>query len=41
MRHDAGVSMTEFGALPALSIAGADGARAIVTLFGGQLVSWR
>lgn len=41
MRRDAGVSMTEFGALPALSIAGADGARAIVTLFGGQLVSWR
>lgn len=41
MTRDAGVSMTECGALPALSIAGRDGARAIVTLFGGQLVSWR
>jgi len=41
MTREAGVSMTEFGALPALSIAGADGALAIVTLFGGQLVSWR
>jgi glucose-6-phosphate 1-epimerase len=37
----AGVGMTEFGSLPALSIAGADGARAIITLFGAQLVSWR
>lgn len=36
----AGVSMTRFGALPALSIQAADGARAIVTLFGAHLVSW-
>jgi glucose-6-phosphate 1-epimerase len=33
--------MTEFGALPALSIQAADGASATVTLFGAQLVSWR
>lgn len=36
-----GVRLTEFGALPALSIAAADGAEAIVTLYGAQLVAWR
>lgn len=32
---------TTFGALPALRIDAADGARAIVTLYGAQVVSWR
>ena len=34
------VTMTQFGALPALRIDAADGAHAIVTLFGAHLVSW-
>jgi glucose-6-phosphate 1-epimerase len=35
------VTMTKWGALPALRLAAADGAEATVTLYGAQLVSWR
>ena len=35
------VTMIQFGALPALRIEAADGAQAIVTLFGAHLVSWQ
>ena len=35
------VTMTHFGALPALRIDAADGAQAIVTLFGAHLVAWQ
>ena len=35
------ISMTEFGHLPAVKITAADGAQAIVTLFGAHLVSWK
>ena len=34
------VSMVEYGALPAVRIAGPGGAQAIVTLYGAHLVSW-
>ncbi|MBZ2207661.1 D-hexose-6-phosphate mutarotase [Massilia soli] len=34
------ISMTDFGALPAVRIEGPDGAVAIVTLYGAHLVSW-
>lgn len=34
-------TMTEFGKLPAVRIRAADGAQAVVTLFGAQLVSWQ
>lgn len=33
--------MTEFGKLPAVRIRAADGAQALVTLYGGHLVSWQ
>src|SRR5438552_2459612 len=35
------ISMIEYGQLPALRIRAADGAQALVTLFGGHLVSWK
>lgn len=35
------IAMTTWGALPALQITSADGASAIVTLYGAHLVSWR
>lgn len=35
------MQLIQFGALPAVAIEAADGARAIVTLYGGHLVSWR
>ncbi|MDC8758813.1 D-hexose-6-phosphate mutarotase [Janthinobacterium fluminis] len=35
------MQLTEFGKLPAVCIRAADGAQAIVTLYGGHLVSWR
>lgn len=35
------MQLIEFGKLPAVAIEAADGARAIVTLYGGHLVSWR
>jgi glucose-6-phosphate 1-epimerase len=34
-------TMTTFGALPAVQITSADGAQAIVTLYGAHLVSWK
>lgn len=34
------IALKEFGQLPAVHIVAADGARAIVTLFGAHLVSW-
>lgn len=34
------IAMIAWGALPAVQITGADGARAIVTLYGAHLVSW-
>lgn len=37
----AAIEMTQFGKLPAVRIAAADGAQAIVTLYGAQLVSWK
>ncbi|MEC5159701.1 glucose-6-phosphate 1-epimerase [Janthinobacterium sp. CG_23.3] len=35
------MQMIEFGKLPAVRISAADGAQAIVTLYGGHLVSWQ
>lgn len=35
------ISMTEYGALPAVRICAADGAEAIVTLYGAHLISWK
>ncbi len=35
------MSMTTFGALPAVRISAPDGAQATVTLYGGHLVSWK
>ena len=35
------MQLVEFGKLPAVAIETADGARAIVTLYGAHLVSWR
>lgn len=35
------ITMTTFGQLPAVQITAADGAQAIVTLFGAHLVSWK
>jgi glucose-6-phosphate 1-epimerase len=35
------IAMTTFGDLPALRIASADGAEAIVTLYGAHLISWK
>lgn len=35
------VEMTEYGQLPAVRIRSADGAQAIVTLYGAHLVSWQ
>ena len=35
------IAMTTFGQLPAIRIASADGAEAIVTLYGAHLVSWK
>jgi glucose-6-phosphate 1-epimerase len=34
------ITMVEYGKLPAVQLAAADGARAIVTLYGAHLVSW-
>jgi glucose-6-phosphate 1-epimerase len=34
------ITMTTYGALPAVQITAADGARAIITLYGAHLVSW-
>jgi glucose-6-phosphate 1-epimerase len=34
------ISMTHWGALPAVQVRAADGAQATVTLFGGHLLSW-
>jgi glucose-6-phosphate 1-epimerase len=36
-----GITLTEFGQLPAVHITAPDGAQAIVTLFGAHLVSWK
>jgi glucose-6-phosphate 1-epimerase len=38
--HSNAITLGQFGQLPAVHIASADGARATVTLFGAQLVSW-
>lgn len=38
---DSIMSMTEFGALPAVRITTPEGAEAIVTLYGGHVVSWK
>jgi glucose-6-phosphate 1-epimerase len=35
------VTMTEYGALPAVQITAADGAQATVSLFGAHLLSWK
>lgn len=36
-----GLTQIEFGKLPALQLQAADGARAVVSYFGGHLVSWQ
>lgn len=35
------ITMTEYGALPAVRISAAGGAEAIVTLYGAHLISWK
>jgi glucose-6-phosphate 1-epimerase len=37
----AAIKMTEYGALPAVHLTAADGAQAIVSLFGAHLLSWK
>jgi glucose-6-phosphate 1-epimerase len=37
----AAIDLTQYGALPAVRISAADGAQAVVTLYGAHLVSWK
>jgi glucose-6-phosphate 1-epimerase len=41
MSRSGQISDIDFNGLPALELCAADGARAVVSLFGAQVLSWR